>query len=226
MDLYLAGGLHADPTGIEQLIAWMTELRADHGEDPAFIAVEWDRGTMSRALREAERSKFRECAGGLWGDSCDPEVAARLSLVVAWEVDAHRVIFPNLAPIFLDPFERGTHRGMNGPLYFQIIRQRLEGYAGDRFDVEAILRHVHQREVAAAPGGLADASDRNKGRDDRWADIIQHEVAHHGGWGIAVIGAWHASKNHPATCRQLLTSRGVAIANVKFLGYEPPEAPA
>lgn len=224
MDLFLAGGLHGDPLARQELVAWLKELKAEYGEDPQFVATEWDSGTKSKALRALQRARFRNFALGLWEDACDPVVAERLSLMVGWEVDAHREVFPNLDPIFLDPIERKTHKGLDGALYFEIVRTRLYSYRDSRTDVEAILRHVRDAEVKAAPAGLADAAQKNEGRDSGWVEVLLHELEKsNNGWGIGVMGAWHASRNHESTCRELLTVRGAHLCDVRFIAYKPPD---
>jgi hypothetical protein len=87
-----------DPLARQELVAWLKELRAEYGEGPQFVATEWDSGAKSKGLRDLERARFRNFGLGLWGDACDSLIAERLSLMVGWEVDAHREVFPNLDP--------------------------------------------------------------------------------------------------------------------------------
>jgi len=224
MDLFLAGGLHGDPLARQELVAWLKELRAEYGQDPQFVATEWDSGTKSKALRDHQRDRFRKFALGLWEDACDPVIAERLSSMVGWEVDAHREVFPNLDPVFLDPIERKTHKGLDGALYFEIVRKRLDNFRGPRTDVDAILQHVRDAEVKAAPAALADAAQKNEGRDAGWVEVFMNEMEKNdNGWAIGVMGAGHASRNHESTCRELLTVRGAHLRDVLFIAYKPPD---
>lgn len=207
-----------------RLVEWLKPLVEKLGH-PAFVAVEMDPNI--KAFLKIRRGMFERLAGGLWGDGVDPPVARALGETMAWEVDAHRAIL-DIEPVFLD--EAGSREGAVEPkLHFGISTKRLEGFSGDRRSADEVAGYISEKSISVADAGAVnrykndpDFREQEAKREAGWIRVLRDELRKDG-WGLAVVGAMHASQYDDRTFRNLLAAqRGVELAEVHYLGWTPP----
>jgi hypothetical protein len=219
MHIHMAGGNHHDPLCRDELVGWVNEIRDQLG-DPAFVAVEWGPGALG--LIALARPSFRKLAGGVWGDGATEDLIGRLADTIGWEADAHCAVLPELPPVYLDPLRRRTNRALNAGLYAEIFWQRLREYPGDRGDVAATLAWIRTRSIEVAQAdayGLLEGRDLT--REEAWRNrLAEQHPPDSGGWGLAVVGALHASSLDDDTFRRLLEAAGYPVT-VRQLGWDP-----
>ncbi len=222
LDIYIAGGLHDDPTCRIRFADWFGQLVAARG-NPAFIGVEMDDGIrhMLRVIRE----RFKGLATGLWGDAAEPAVLNMLADTMAWEVDAHRAACPELEPVFLE--DANIHASSSGVDHLQAFasfRADLGGFDGDRKSPAEVAAWVSSSALARADRYGLDTytrkRDLHRRRERQWHYALRFETRKPG-YGVAVIGALHASRHDPETFRRLLERDGHQVA-VEYLSWRPP----
>lgn len=225
--VYLAGVNHNDPLMRRELVDWLRDLKNEHETQPCFVAVEW--GQEAHALVVAARDEFKELARGKW-PCISVTLLAGLADAMAYEGDAHRELWPDLEPIWLDddrPLTRGrmlrllTWADGNLRLYEGI----LEGIDPVN-DPDAVLNQIrvkaHEDQLAWQGGGE---------RDESWAKQILKAIREECDWAVVIAG--------PGTSRTTLTvfvafgygedplrrcwSRSVSSAGDDALGHRSTE---
>lgn len=122
MHLYLVGINHNDPGQPEALEGWLQRTSVSEEAKPSFIAVEWGKVAHERVV--IARAEFAGMARERWGDAA-AEVIEALARTMGFEGDAHRRIWPEIEPIWLDD---GRDLDANA-------RFNLEMYAEGRFGI-------------------------------------------------------------------------------------------
>jgi len=224
VDVCLAGGLHDDPLCKSRLIDWLTAEVARRGSEPSFVGVEMDEGIQY--LLRTKRNSFRNLAGGLWGDGAAPAVVTSLASAMAWEVDAYRKVLPGVEPTYLDPPDRATSQGVDGLLAFGSCLVKLQGFSGNRNDVDEVVAWLSKAAVTRATTDgtrrFAAIRDDQRKREKAWMYNLRFQLEK-SGWGLAIVGALHASRYDHDTFRQLLISAG-HMPIPHYLTWTPPAA--
>lgn len=220
MKLFIAGGNHQDPLCRHDLVMWLQEIQQAEQEPPRFVAVEWSQG--GQGMIEFQRPAFVRIAGGLLGNGTQADLTNRLAMTIAWEVDSHRAVFGDVPPTYLDPPSRQTSRAINAGLYLDIFRQRLLGFAGDVAVTQDVLQWIRDRCIEAGQNDVPDFPHRDLGREQTWLDRLEAQHAHDSpGWGVAVVGALHASTIDPNTFRTRSANAGYVVQHRYLQGWDP-----
>ncbi len=207
MKLHIAGVCHFDPTGRQRLIEWLQRLSMQHSNRPAFVALEYDSDLFAKI--EAQRASFRCLLSEHWSHAA-PDLLDELELSLGYEGDTHERVFPDAKIIWLD----------QGRAY------SVEGFAEERLIMyhQFLGRQELPPEASAALTRLsqeawrrADPPVEGNGRDQKFAELILQEITCHAAdWGIAIVGAIHAS-DCPGRMRYLLEQAG-QTCEVTLLG--------
>ena len=121
--LYLAGINHNDPGQRDTLVGWLRQTMASEGgADVSFVAAEWAKAAHERVV--GSRANSQRQAQEAWGDRGRP-IMASLARTMGFEADAHREIWPDLDPIWLE-----DGRVMDAKAKFN-----LDMYAEGRFGI-------------------------------------------------------------------------------------------
>ncbi len=200
MELYSAGINHNDPLMRKELKDWLQQLKNQHHSDPCFIAVEW--GKYAHGKIVDARDELKELAQKQWPGVSD-NVVTILAEAMGYEGDAHRNLWPDLEPIWLD-----DDREINAKIEYE-----LANYAGGRLDIyKGRLGGIDP--VADPAGALQRISDAthvgqrswvDDPRDQSWAKQITAAIGNAPDceWAAVICGSEHFAK-HAGTTRDLL----------------------
>lgn len=204
MELYLAGINHNDPLMRVDLVDWLKDLQHQHQSDPCFVAVEWGKAAYDKIV--ASRIPFEQKLKQQWG-AVDDHLVGPLAAAIGYEGDAHRDVWPDLRPIWLDSRRKLT----------PLEQFTISSYEDARLGVYAA--HLdHQIPLTNIAGTLQALSDNaNKGqqqwsnnpRDKSWARQIGRRASQGGcDWAVVIAGHEHFSPNHPGNLRGRLDKNG------------------
>jgi hypothetical protein len=200
MDLYSAGINHNDPLMRKELVDWLQELRHQHDSDPCFIAVEW--GKNAHAKVAGSRDEFKQLAKKQW-PGVSEDLVTVLADAMGYEGDAHRTLWPDLEPVWLDDDRPSTLK----------IEYELDNYAAGRLGVYK-FRMGKADPVSDPQGALQQLSDAahvgqqswaDNPRDESWAKQIKAAIGNNPEceWSVVICGSEHFAK-HAGNARDLL----------------------
>ena len=199
MNLYIAGVNHYDPMGRVRVGQWLRELSDRRREEPAFVAVEFDRDIF-RALRR-QRPQYREWIHSSWPGVPDEDLSL-FELSLGYEGDTHKECFAGAEVVWLD-----DGRQVEPEVVDQHARLRL-----------LTLRYFEQRNSLMLPGVVSEQVQGytrpevfSPDRSRRFAERILAQVKRTSrGWAVAITGASHASDRFENSMRSLLEAAGVS----------------
>lgn len=203
MKLYAAGINHNDPLMRKELVDWLQELKKQYDSDPCFIAVEW--GQNAHAKVAGSRDEFKELAKKAW-PGVSHDLLTTLAEAMGYEGDAHREVWADLEPIWLDDDRPSTLK----------IEYELDNYAAGRLGVYK-FRLGKADPVTDPQGALQQLSDAahvgqqswaDNPRDGSWANQITTAIAAASAceWAVVICGSEHFAK-HAGNARDLLDKK-------------------
>lgn len=201
MELYSAGINHNDPLMRKELTDWLDQLKNQHNPDPCFIAVEWGKQAHTKVVDA--RDEFKDLAKNEWPGVSD-NVVTILTEAMGYEGDAHRNLWPDLEPIWLD----------DDRVLSVIDEYNLDNCAQRRM-IDYKERLGNLRPVDDPNGALQKLSEAAhvghfpvwaaNPRDESWAKQITAAIGNAPDceWAAVICGSEHFAK-HAGTTRDLL----------------------
>jgi hypothetical protein len=204
--LEVAGVNHADPLGSPRLREWLLALDSTAKSTLRFVAVEYDASHLPEIV--TQRPRFRDLVKREW-PFLTPDDHTALERSLAYDGDAHRAIFPDVATVWLDQgrsdpgveFEVATFA--QGRL--ECLRRHARSLTPGRDDF--LLRL--SRSLWA--GALADRRPIGDERDRRFADVVISACVEHQllSRAIVVVGASHARPEVSDSFVSLVQAAGI-----------------
>jgi hypothetical protein len=205
VELYSAGINHNDPFMRKELAEWLHDLKAQHKSDPCFVAVEWGKHAHSKVVDA--RDEFKELAKKAWPGVSD-DLLTTLAEAMGYEGDAHREVWPELDPIWLDDDRPSTLK----------VEYELDNYAAGRLGIYK-FRMGKADPVSDPQGALQRLSDAahvgqqawaDNPRDESWAKQITAAIgnAPKCEWAVVICGSEHFAK-HAGNTRDLLDKNSI-----------------
>lgn len=205
MTLFIAGINHFDPMGRERVADWLCSLSALNRLPPTFVAVEFDRDLFE--MLRAQRPRYREWIHALWPDVPETDLD-HFESSLGYEGDTHLECFHGPAVIWLDEGRRLPPGAIEAH-----ARQRLEALRFFRARNALMLPGVVSEQVQAYTRARAFSAERSR----RFAERILEFIGTHGwNWGIAIVGAAHASDGFEGSMCSLLGKAGVPCRVRRF----------
>jgi hypothetical protein len=212
MQLFIAGINHYDPMGRERVAAWLSSLVAQHDDKPSFLAVEFDKKNFD-VLRQY-RNQYRKWIHTQWPE-IPPADLHRYEKSLGYEGDVHEVCLPDIDVIWLD-----AGRTVDTELVDNHARCRLQSLHYLRQTNSLMLPGVVSEQV----GGLTRPEVFDPARSRRFADrILEHIRTKNSDWGIAIVGASHASESFTNSMRSLLEQAGLSCKTRIFCHLPTPK---
>ena len=198
MTLFIAGVNHFDPMGREHVANWLCSLADRNRSPPSFIAVEFDEDLFR--MLSAQRAQYRRCIHALWPGIPEADLD-QFEQSLGFEGDTHLECFYSTDMIWLD-----QGRTLPPGTVEAHVRQRL-----------ATLKFFESRNALMLPGVVSEqvqpytradtfSVERSRGFAERILGHIRDRVWN---WGIAIIGASHASDRFDDSMRSLLERAGI-----------------
>lgn len=209
MRLFLGGVIHDDPAMVAPVRAWLGDLKRSHDHAPSFVAVEWYPDVLDQYCEAWD--DFMALARRDWGCREEHDVQAVADSVAFEAVCAAEVFGPHSIE-WLDFDRQYAHPGRE---MFSWHQWRLMNRGEGRRCPTLVKLSLLSR-------GAAQAAVRNPERDKLLAIRLLAAIANRGeGWGVAMLGALHASDCWPDTTRSILEAAGNACSEPHFFGWEP-----
>lgn len=213
MDIYLAGTNHFDPSVRKELIGWLKQLAKEHGSEPCFVAVELGKQIYTEIA--AAREPWKELARKEWPGISD-DTLITLADTMGYEGDAHRAIWRDIDPVWLDDSRKLTPED----------HEKLKKYADGR---QGVYRaHMRGADPVGDPhtalNGLSESLHRNAGnwdddpRDEAWARELSGRIGKEGcEWAVVIAGDEHLAE-HGGNLRDRL-GKGKSCKELPPAGY-------
>lgn len=199
MTLFIAGINHFDPMGRERLADWFCVLAEQYRAPPTFVAVEFDRDLFE--MLRAQRPRYRESIHTLWPEVPEADLD-HFERSLGYEGDTHLECFQGPDVIWLDQGRRLPPGAIT--LHTQ---QRLAALRFFKARNALMLPGVVSEQVQAYTRARAFSAERSR----RFAEhILEYVRKRDWTWGIAIVGAAHASDEFEGSMCSLLGKAGIS----------------
>lgn len=191
----IIGVNHNDPLGRKKIVDVLNNEK-NKGMVPDCVCVEWKKEIAEEVL--SQRPSFidyiQECC-----PSINSGVAEQLSNAMAFEVDAHTLVYPTLEVFWLDEARNVTSSDDVVKLYYKNRAGIYASYLED--DIVEISKKVCAIRTTPVP----------EVRDRRFAEVVNKAIELGYKSICCIVGANHASKSTEGSFADLLVNKGFEV---------------